>query len=72
VQYGNLRADQMTFVKTIISYLTKNGTLDKRMLYQPPFTDINDQGISGVFENQGDVNEIVKIITLINGNAGVA
>ena len=72
LQVGDLRADQMTFVKTIISYLTKNGTIDKRMLYEPPFTDLNDQGISGVFDNDGDVVKIVKIINGINGNAEVA
>ena len=71
LQVGNLRADQMTFVKTIISYLTKNGTIDKRMLYEPPFTDLNDQGISGVFDNDGDVIKIVKILDGINGNAGM-
>ena len=38
----------MTFINTIISYLSKNGTIDKAMLYEPPFTDLNDQGISGV------------------------
>ncbi|MTE25497.1 type I restriction-modification enzyme R subunit C-terminal domain-containing protein [Winogradskyella ouciana] len=69
---GNLRADQITFVRTIMSYLTKNGTIDKQMLFEPPFTDLNDQGLTGVFENDADVIKIVKIIDLINGNATVA
>lgn len=62
----------MTFVKTIISYLTKNGTIDKKMLYEPPFTDLNDQGISGVFDNDGDLVKIVKIIDGINENSKIA
>ena len=69
LQVGNLRADQMTFINTIISYLTKNGTIDKAMLYQPPFIDLNDQGIDGVFENDGDLIKIVSIIDQINENA---
>ena len=69
LQVGNLKADQMTFVKTIISYLSKNGTIDKTMLYQSPFTDINDQGISGVFDNDADLIKVVKIIDCINSNA---
>ncbi len=68
LQVGNLRADQMTFIKTIISYLTKNGTIDKTMLYESPFTDLNDQGISGVFEDV-KVIQLVKIIDQINKNA---
>ena len=71
LQVGHLRADQMTFVKTIISYPTKNGTIDKTMLYESPFTDLNDQGISGVFDNDADLMKIVKIIDFINGNAVV-
>jgi type I restriction enzyme R subunit len=71
LQVGNLRADQMTFVKTIMSYLTKNGTIDKTMLYEPPFTDLNDQGISGVFDNDADLIKVVRIIDLINNNADV-
>lgn len=30
---------------------------------------MNDQGISGVFDNDADVRKIVKIIDVINGNA---
>lgn len=72
LQTGNLRADQITFVRTIMSYLTKNGTIDKQMLFEPPFTDLHDQGLTGVFDNDADVIKIVKIIDIINGNATVA
>ena len=71
LQVGNLRADQMTFIKTIISYLSKNGTIDKTMLYQSPFTDINDQGISGVFDNDAKKIKVLKIIDTINNNVFV-
>ncbi len=71
LQVGNLKADQMTFVKTIISYLSKNGTIDKTMLYQSPFTDINDQGISGVFDNDAKKIKVLKIIDTINNNVFV-
>ena len=69
LQVGELRADQMTFINTIISYLSKNGTIDKAMLYEPPFTDLNDQGISGVFNEKADLIKIVSIIDQINENA---
>ena len=69
LQAGNLKADQMTFIHTIISYLSKNGTIDKTMLYESPFTDLHDQGISGVFENDSDLIKIVKIIDTINSHA---
>ena len=41
------------------------------MFYQSPFTDLNDQGISGIFDNDADLIKVVKIIDLINSNAKV-
>ena len=70
LQTGSLRADQMTFIKNIITYLTKNGTIDKSMLFEPPFTDVNDQGLLGVFDDDNAV-KIIRIIDEINENAGV-
>ena len=72
LQVGNLRADQMTFINTIILYLSKNGTIDKSMLYEPPFNDLNDQGISGVFDEDTDLLKVFSIIDEINENALVA
>lgn len=65
---GELRADQMTFVNTIISYLSKNGTIDKSMFYESPFTDQNDQGIDGIFDLEKK-QKVVSIIDQINYNA---
>ncbi|MGB0431618.1 MAG: type I restriction-modification enzyme R subunit C-terminal domain-containing protein, partial [Bacteroidia bacterium] len=69
LQTGNLRADQMTFLNRLMSYLIKNGTIDKQQLFQPPFTDLNDQGISGVFEDVSQLGRVVKIIDTINQSA---
>ena len=57
----------MTFINTIISYLSKNGTIDKSMFYELPFTDQNDQGIDGVFDVEK--GEGRGIIDQINYNA---
>ena len=70
LQAGNLRADQMTFITNIITYLTKNGVIDKSMLFEPPFTDVNDQGLLGVFDD-ADAFKIISIIDDINENAKV-
>jgi type I restriction enzyme R subunit len=68
IQNGNLTADQITFINTIITYLTTNGIIDKVMLFEPPFTDINDQGITGIFDD-AEVGKIIKIIDNVNSNA---
>jgi type I restriction enzyme R subunit len=68
LQAGNLRADQMTFIQNIITYLTKNGTIEPSMLFEPPFTDMNDQGLLGIFDD-GDAHKVISIIEQINHNA---
>jgi type I restriction enzyme R subunit len=68
LQAGNLRADQMTFIQNIITYLTKNGTIEPSMLFEPPFTDMNDQGLLGLFDD-GDAHKVISIIERINENA---
>ena len=68
IQSGNLSANQITFINNIISFLTQNGTIDKAMLFEPPFTNINDQGITGVFDD-AQVGKIVRIIDAVNSNA---
>ena len=72
LQVGNLRADQMTFISTIISYLSKNGVIDKRMLFEQPFTNLDDNGIVGIFKDESKVKSIVRIIDKINENAEVS
>jgi len=71
IQTGNLRADQMTFINSIISYLTSNGTIDKKMLFEAPFTHIHDQGLFGVFDDTVAV-KVIKLIDGVNRNALVA
>jgi type I restriction enzyme, R subunit len=66
---GSLTADQIKFLDTIISYLTKNGTIDPAMLVQPPFNDMHDQGIFGIFEDETQITKVISIIDKINGNA---
>ncbi len=70
LQAGNLRADQMTFIDNIITYLTKNGTIEKRVLFESPFNDQHEEGVLGVFEDAEAV-KIISIINEINGNASL-
>ncbi|HKK81749.1 MAG TPA: type I restriction-modification enzyme R subunit C-terminal domain-containing protein, partial [Prolixibacteraceae bacterium] len=69
IQAGNLTANQITFINTIISYLTKNGTINKEILFEPPFTNLNDQGITGIFTDEAQVTKIISIIDQVNDNA---
>lgn len=71
IQEEQLNANQILFVQKIIDYLNKNGILEKHMLTQPPFTDTNDQGLLGVFEDYKSA-QIIKLIEEVSLNAGTA
>ncbi len=57
----NLNANQIEFVNLIIEHLTERGAMDPRRLYESPFTDFDDQGVSGLFP-QADVDQIVQLV----------
>ncbi len=67
IQAGALKPDQMTFINNIISYLTRNGMIEKKMLFEPPFTNVHDQGLFGVFDD-AQVTNVIKLIDTVNNN----
>jgi type I restriction enzyme R subunit len=68
IHAGNLSADQMRFIDTIIKYLTKNGVIERKMLFESPFTDLHDQGLFGLFDD-AEVGKVIRLIDEINENA---
>jgi len=63
-----LTANQIEFIDMVIDYLTDRGLMDPRRLYESPFTDLDDQGVSGVFE-AGQVKELVNVLKDVKARA---
>lgn len=59
----NLNADQQTFINKLIDFLSIKGIIDNRMLFDVPFTEINHEGIAGVFP----IEQATKVIGILNG-----
>jgi len=66
-----LNAQQIRFIDKIINYLNVKGIIDPSMLFEPPFTDINSNGVSGLFDDMVASN-IISLIDTINKNAEAA
>jgi len=64
----NLNANQIEFINLIVDHLTERGAMDPRRLYESPFTDFDDQGVSGVFP-QADVQQIVRVLNEVRERA---
>ncbi|WP_433947479.1 type I restriction-modification enzyme R subunit C-terminal domain-containing protein [Brevundimonas diminuta] len=58
-------ANQIEFIDMIVNALSENGLIDPEMFYESPFTDIDDQGIVGVFGVE-KAKEIISIVRRLN------
>ena len=67
---NNYTANQIRFIETIIDYLTQNGIIDPKLLYEPPFTDLHYEGLDGVFDDF-DADNIFSIVCSFNETIGV-
>lgn len=65
-----LNLNQIRFVKLIVDYVVKNGTLDKKVLQQEPFKTVGS--IVELFkDNMDDAKRIIGVIDEINRNAEI-
>lgn len=66
-----LNAQQIRFMDTIINFLNVKGIIEPSMLFESPFTDINSNGVAGLFEDTM-ASKIIGLIENINCNAEAA
>jgi len=58
------------FINQIFIHLEKNGTIEAGLLFETPFTNVNDQGLLGIFDDAASTR-IIQLIERVNGNASV-
>ena len=66
-----LTPDQINFLNEIIERLVKNGVMDPKELYQPPFTHYHSTGLSGVM-GEDLAGKVVSLVRSVEETAGVA
>ena len=59
-----------SFINNIISFLTQNGVIEKKMLFESPLRDDHFEGLTGGFEME-DAQRIMRLVENINENANV-
>lgn len=64
-----LHPDQISFLDQVVDYLAKNGTMEPKAMFDTPFTHINDEGLSGLFDEE-ESTKIVRLVRRVNQNAG--
>jgi type I restriction enzyme R subunit len=66
-----LNAQQIRFIDAIINFLNVKGIIEPKMLFEAPFTDINLEGVAGLFDH-AVARKIISLIETINHNAEAA
>lgn len=65
-----LHPDQITFLDEVVEYLVKNGIMEPKVMFDSPFTNINDMGLLGVF-GEDKSRKVLELVNRINNNANV-
>jgi type I restriction enzyme R subunit len=65
-KYTNLTSHQIRFLELIKKHITNYGGLEIEKLWEAPFTQINIDGIDGVFTKDEQVNDLLDLINQIN------
>ena len=66
-----LHPDQMAFLDEVVEYLVRNGTMEPKVMFDAPFTLINDQGIAGIFDEDAS-KKVIALVRHVNENADVS
>lgn len=65
-----LNSKQIKFIDLIIDFFSHEGYIEPNKLFDSPFTDIDSQGITGIFDIETS-GRIVSLIQDVNSNANV-
>lgn len=61
LQHNNLTNNQIEFMHVLKKYVIDKGSIEKKDLINPPFTQLHPQGILGVFSPK-EIEEILSVI----------
>lgn len=70
INEASLSAKQIKFVDTVVRYFSKNGYLEPSSLMEPPFTELNDSGVIGMFEDNHAL-QLIDLVKGVNSNADI-
>jgi type I restriction enzyme R subunit len=59
--HPNLASHQIKFLDLLQNHLSKYGSIEIDRLYEPPFTNVHNEGLEGIFDD-GLVGELLEIL----------
>jgi type I restriction enzyme R subunit len=63
-QHPHLTSQQLRFLQMVQNHIAQNGGIELERLYEPPFTTLHAESMDGIFQNPGDVDELLAILSV--------
>ena len=61
-KHPKVTAKQIRFLSLLQNHIARYGTIEVERLYDAPFTVIDADGPDGVFENEGDLSDLIEFV----------
>ena len=61
-KHPKVTAKQIRFLSLLQNHISRYGTIEVERLYDAPFTVIDADGPDGVFENEGDLRDLIEFV----------
>ncbi|MCB1552879.1 MAG: DEAD/DEAH box helicase family protein [Xanthomonadales bacterium] len=58
-----LTSQQLRFLQVLQNHIAQNGGIEIERLYEPPFTTLHAESVDGLFQEPGDVDELLVILS---------
>ncbi|MBZ4414692.1 DEAD/DEAH box helicase family protein [Myxococcus sp. XM-1-1-1] len=59
-----LSSQQLRFLQLLQNHITQNGGIELERLYEPPFTTLHAESMDGLFQEPGDMDELLAILSV--------
>jgi type I restriction enzyme, R subunit len=63
-KHPRLSSQQLRFLQVLQNHIAQNGGIELERLYEPPFTTIHAESMDGIFQDPGDVDELLSILSV--------
>lgn len=60
--HPHLASHQIKFLDLLQNHIARYGTIDVARLYEAPFTDLNSDGLDGVFPDEAQAQQLLEIV----------
>lgn len=65
-KYPQLSAHQLRFLSLLKNHIAQFGLIELDLLYEEPFTSIDEEGVEGVFTKSEQIDDLLELLTNIN------